>query len=186
MTLKLNKISILVIEDNLPMRKLVNAVLQSLGVTKIYFAGDGEQGYNEYKQHHPDIILTDWLMEPVNGTEFVRMVRTLPDSPNRVVPIIMMTGYNASARVLQARDEGVTEFLIKPFTAADLAKRIAYVINRPRDFIINAESYSGPDRRRKVLSHYNTGADRRLAGKATELADVYEIDFAPNDASAGK
>ncbi|MEM7680293.1 MAG: response regulator, partial [Pseudomonadota bacterium] len=49
---------------------------------------------------------------------------------------------------------GTTEFLVKPFSANDLARRIAYVINKPRDFIETSD-YFGPDRRRRVIENYS-------------------------------
>ena len=175
MPLKLDNISILIIEDTGPMRKLVTVILQSLGAKKIFFAENGEQGYAEYKKLNPDIIITDWLMQPVDGAEFVRMVRNRADSPNRTVPIIMMTGFNATTRVMKARDEGVTEFLIKPFTASDLAKRLAYVINRPRDFI-QAPEYFGPDRRRRD-SERPHDQERRQGSLMEQQGTAFDIDF---------
>ena len=70
-------------------------------------------------------------------------MRTDPASPNRYVPIILMTGFSERRRVMQARDAGVTEFLVKPFTARDLYKRLAQVIERPRQFVRSAEFF-GP------------------------------------------
>jgi DNA-binding NtrC family response regulator len=72
----------------------------------------------------------------------------------------MMTGYSARPRVQAARDTGVTEFLVKPFSADSMAKRIAHVINRPRDFVAVEKGYFGPDRRRKKTTNYN-GPKRR-------------------------
>lgn len=175
MTLKLDKVSILVVEDTTPMRKLVIAVVQSLGFTRIYFASNGEQGFLEFQKLNPDLVITDWLMDQVDGIELTRMIRSRPDSPNQTVPIIMMTGYSAIPRVMQARDQGVTEFLVKPFTASDLAKRIAYVINRPRDFV-QAPVYFGPDRRRKVAEEYKGGQDRRGRDYDVQI-DPADIDF---------
>jgi len=76
-----------------------------------------------------------------------------------MVPIVMITGYSAWSRVETARDKGVTEFLIKPFTADDVAKRLASVITNPRDFI-EIETFFGPDRRRRVAPNF-TGPYRR-------------------------
>ena len=70
-----------------------------------------------------------------------------------MAPVILVTGYSALSRVAEARDAGVTEFLVKPFSANDLAKRIAYVINKPRDFI-DCTGYFGPDRRRRKNPDY--------------------------------
>lgn len=61
-----------------------------------------------------------------------------------MVPIVLITGYSAWPRVEEARNAGVTEFLVKPFTANDLARRIAHVINSPRDFIETQDFWAGP------------------------------------------
>src|SRR5690606_14043240 len=95
---------------------------------------------------NPDIVIADWMMKPMDGISFARMVRNDPRSPNAYVPIILMTGFSERRRVLQARDAGVTEFLVKPFNARDLYKRIAQVIERPRQFV-RSEDFFGPDRR---------------------------------------
>lgn len=148
MTYKFERLSVLVVEDTTPLRKLITSVLVTLGVGIIYTAVDGEEAFEVFCENNPDIVITDWLMTPVNGLDLVRMIRQDPKSPNRMVPIIIMTGYGAMPRVTEARDQGVTEFLVKPFSASDLARRIAYVINKPRDFIAS-EGFFGPDRRRK-------------------------------------
>lgn len=153
MALKLDRISILVVEDTIPMRKLLVSVLESLGVGKIYTADHADTGYAMFQKHNPDIVISDWLMQPSDGMALIRQIRLNPKSPNKLVPIIMVTGYSSMGRVKEARDMGVTEFLVKPFTANDLAKRIAYVVNRPRDFI-ETPRYFGPDRRRKNLENY--------------------------------
>jgi DNA-binding response OmpR family regulator len=65
-----------------------------------------------------------------------------------------MTGFSARERVIAARDTGVTEFLVKPFTANDLYKRIDHVIMKPRQFV-KSPDFFGPDRRRKFLDGQN-------------------------------
>jgi CheY-like chemotaxis protein len=175
MPLKLDQISVLVIEDTIPMRKLIVSVLESLGVVTVYTADNGAHGFAQYQKFNPDIVITDWLMQPVDGIEFVKMVRSHPESQNRMVPIIIITGYSAITRVIEARDQGVTEFLIKPFTAKDLAKRMAYVINRPRDFV-EAPKYHGPDRRRKRGEEF--GPQNRRKNSVEPVSD--EIDFQPS------
>lgn len=159
MALNLKKISALVVEDLHPMRSLIVSVLDAFGIGTILEASNGERAYELFQKHNPDIIITDWLMEPVDGLEFIRMVRRNKDSVNRLVPIIMMTGYSAMQRVTLARDLGATEFLTKPFTGRDLAKRINLIINRPRDFV-ETEQFFGPNRRRKKGEGY-TGPRRR-------------------------
>lgn len=159
MSYRFDKLSVLIVEDTAPLRKLLMSVLTTLGVGTVYTANDGERAYDIFCQNNPDIVITDWLMVPGNGMDLIQKIRRNPGSPNKMVPIILMTGYSAMPRVAQARDEGVTEFLAKPFSASDLAKRIAYVINKPRDFV-DSEGFFGPDRRRRREGDYE-GPRRR-------------------------
>ncbi|MCB1538686.1 MAG: response regulator [Rhodospirillales bacterium] len=158
MPYKFDKLSILVVEDNQAMLEVVTNTLKLIGVGQVYQARNGEQGYQVFTRERPDVIITDWEMDPVDGLEMVKWIRRNTSSPKRNVPVIVMTGYAASVRVAVARDKGITEFLVKPFTANELARRIAYVIDHPRDFV-ETQEFFGPDRRRR-RSEYN-GPDRR-------------------------
>lgn len=131
-----------------PMLSLTTSILKLFGFTEIYQAQNGEDGFKKFCQHNTDIILTDWLMEPCDGLEMTRLVRNESSSPNRFVPIVMMTGYSHRMRVESARDIGVTEFLVKPFRARDLYARIEQLVEKPRRFVDTGEFF-GPDRRRR-------------------------------------
>ncbi len=148
MALKFEKLSMLVVEDTAPMLKLLVSVLEALGIRNIQTANNGEAAYRAFLQNNHDIVLSDWQMSPVDGIALTRLIRKDIQSPNKMVPVVLITGYSAWSRVEEARDAGVTEFLVKPFTANDLAKRIAHVINKPRDFI-ETQDFFGPDRRRR-------------------------------------
>ncbi len=153
MGFKFEKLSVLVVEDTLPMQKLVSSVLGTLGVGRILTANNGDEGFEVFCYENPDILLVDWHMAPVDGIELIRKIRQDKASPNRVVPVIMMSGYSALTRVSKALDLGATQFLVKPFFSNDLARRIAYVINKPRDFI-EIDGFFGPSRRRRPDDDY--------------------------------
>lgn len=159
MSYKFEKLSVLVVEDTIPMQKLVCAVLETLGVVRIYTADNGQQGFEKFCAERPDIVIADWHMQPLGGIDLLKLIRSHKKSPNRMTPVIMLTGYSAMSRIAEARDNGTTEFLVKPFSANDLAKRIAHVISRPRDFV-DAPEYFGPDRRRRKNHDYQ-GPPRR-------------------------
>ena len=76
----------------------------------------------------------------------------------------MLTGHSEKARVVGARDAGVTEFLVKPISAKALYERIFNVIANPRPFI-KTKTYFGPDRRRTVNQNY-VGPERRKGGNS--------------------
>ncbi len=153
------KLSALVVEDSPAMLEVVINSLKYLGVGQVFQAKNGETGFQQFVKHKPDVVITDWEMDPVDGLELVKWIRLDQMSPRRNVPIIMMSGYAAGPRVAQARDRGITEFLVKPFTANELARRIAYVIDYPRDFVETFEFF-GPDRRRRKSQDYQ-GPERR-------------------------
>jgi two-component system, chemotaxis family, chemotaxis protein CheY len=174
MSFKFEKLSMLVVEDTPPMQKLLVSVLDALGIKKVQTCNHGEDAFRAFVQNNHDIILSDWQMSPVNGIELTAMIRKGIQSPNKMVPIILITGYSAWSRVEEARDVGVTEFLVKPFTANDLARRIAHVINKPRDFI-ETQDFFGPDRRRRnyEASGYKGPMRRGDDGRQSyELSDV--------------
>lgn len=169
MTLDLSKINILFVEDSFPINRLLCDIIGKLGGRNLDSTKNGKEAFEIFCKKRHDIVITDWMMEPMDGLELTRMIRSHPESPNKLVPILMLTGYNSFKRVLEARDVGVTEYLVKPFTAQDIADRIAYVINNPRDFI-HSTHYFGPNRRRSIDVLYN-GAFRRNDDMDLSLLD---------------
>lgn len=155
MSYQLHRISVLIVEDNQPMLDITKSLLTTFGVGQVIGAYNGETGFKRFCEYNTDIVIADWMMKPMDGIEFTRKVRTDPQSPNHYVPIILMTGFSEKRRVLEARDAGVTEFLVKPFNARDLYKRIAQVIERPRQFV-KSDNFFGPDRRRKKTKSTGT------------------------------
>lgn len=177
MQVDLDKLSILVVEDTLPMQRLIVSVLGSLGFQKVFVANNGAQGFEMFQRHNPDIVITDWLMSPGDGLDLTRKIRGHIYSPNKMAPVILITGYSSLPRVQEARDAGVTEFLVKPFTAIDVSKRLTHVINNPRDFV-SIREYFGPDRRRKKGDTYS-GPLRRQGERAKTVfsEDSWTITF---------
>jgi two-component system chemotaxis response regulator CheY len=157
----LHALSVLLVDDNQPMRVIASAILQSAGIRKIREVGDGAAALEALRQAPVDIAIVDFNMFPLDGVEFTRLVRNSPDSPNPYLPIIMMTGHSEKARVMEARDAGVTEFVVKPITAKAIFDRVQAVIMRPRAFV-KTEGYFGPDRRRGSPPGYS-GPMRRAS-----------------------
>ena len=150
---------VLVADDNENMRGLLATMLQSLGVHQIRLAANGEEALMAARRSTVDVAFVDMSMAPMDGIEFTRAIRTTPDGADPYLPIIMLTGHAQRDMVLAARDAGVTEFLAKPLSAKAVVERLRTVIERQRQFV-RAESYTGPDRRRKPSADY-AGRRRR-------------------------
>jgi DNA-binding response OmpR family regulator len=150
----------LIVDDNKHMRALVKTILHALGAKNCREASDGADAFKELRHFPADIIICDWNMSPLDGLDFVRLVRTGGDSPNPFVPIVMLTGHTELVKVIEARDSGVHEFLAKPISARSLYARIRIIIEKPREFI-KTKSYFCPDRRRNDAEY--KGSERRVA-----------------------
>ncbi len=163
-TYNLERLNFLVVDDNRHMRSLVRSVLHALGARHIEEATDGADAYARLGDYAADLVICNWQMSPMNGLEFVRLLRTDTDGPNPCVPVIMLTAHTEAKRVMEARDAGVTEFLAIPISADQLYSRIRAIIEHPRPFV-RAQSYVGPDRRRRQDSDF-LGPDRRTRDTA--------------------
>jgi two-component system chemotaxis response regulator CheY len=159
----LEKVRFLIVDDNVFIRNLVRRVLAVLGATDIKEAGDGAEGLRVLGGFAPDIVILDWEMRPMDGLEFAKQMRQGLAGPSAFCPIIMLSAYSEKERVVTARDSGINEFVVKPFTANRLYGRIQQVIEKPRQFI-KTDAYLGPDRRRRDVGPPK-GADRRKPEK---------------------
>lgn len=169
-TLDISNVKFLIVEDNPFMRIILKQLLRALGVLEMAEAADGALAFSQMKTFEPNIILVDWEMQPLDGLDFVKLVRTGDDSPNQYVPIIMVTGHSEQNKVTQARDAGINEMLIKPLSARALFARIRAVIERPRPYI-ETRMYFGPDRRRKQDDLY-ADQERRKDPEEQSQGDI--------------
>ena len=179
MAYQFDNVSILIVEDNQPMLDLLKSILNTFGIKDIHTSKNGEEGFKAYCNYKPDLVITDWMMRPVDGISLTRRIRNDPSSPSQFTPVILMTSFTEKRRVMQARDVGVTEFLVKPFNARDLYRRISQIIEKPRQFV-RSEDFFGPDRRRKSTKTFTgpfhreddlkQGRTNRLAEDNVEIA----------------
>jgi DNA-binding response OmpR family regulator len=158
----------LIIEDNGHMLTLLHTLVRSIGIKHIIEAPDGTRGLVAAKEQNPDFVITDLNMQPMDGIAFTRQVRGGSNGINPYLPIIMVTGHTEYARVIEARDAGVNEFLAKPINVGNLHSRIVQIIERPRPFV-RSDRYFGPDRRRRKDPLY-VGPFRRQSDTSEEVA----------------
>jgi PleD family two-component response regulator len=164
------EIKVLLIDDSRHMRLIIKSILLGLGCKQIREAGDAAVAFKEMQSFTANLIIVDWFMEPLDGLEFVRLVRTAEDSPDPYIPIIMLSGFTEFQRVAEARDAGVNEFLAKPVSVQLLGRRI-----------IRTKNYFGPCRRRNDYGPPRGKTERRVAD--AEEKSVFDIPIDSTDAS---
>src|SRR5256885_4620942 len=140
-------LTVLVVDDNQYMRKVVRNILVNLGVKNIHEAQDGIAGLEAIRMFAPDLVILDWEMPLLNGAELVRIVRSPGVFPVPDVPIIMLTGHVERWRVIEASRLGVHEFLKKPVSGKTLLDRIVAILTRPRA-MVRLGDYYGPEPRK--------------------------------------
>ena len=172
MAYNLEHLQVQLIEDNRNMRALVKAMLNALGMKSVRDCANGQQAIDALVEFTPDLIITDWMMAPVDGLKFTEFVRTDIDSPDIFTPIILMTGHTEKWRITTARDAGVNELLAKPISARTLYDRILAVIEKPRPFV-RTKSFFSPWRRRVNWKEY-MGPERRFSPATSDAP----MDFA--------
>jgi two-component system, chemotaxis family, chemotaxis protein CheY len=111
---------VLVADDSSTMRKIIIRSLQAVGVPTATEAADGAEAISLFKPGEFDLVLTDWNMPNKNGLEVIQEIR----KQDANVTIIMVTTEAEKTRVLEAIQAGVSDYLVKPFTAETLREKL--------------------------------------------------------------
>jgi len=128
--MKFEDLRILVVDDNVNMRRLINTILYSVGVREVVEVDNGADALAMIKDWKPDLLLVDYVMDGLDGVEFTRRVRSEIDSSGTRLPIIIVTGYSELWRLNEAKKAGANDFIVKPFTTKALVNRIQRTMSR--------------------------------------------------------
>ena len=115
----------LVVDDQMTMRALIRSSLQQIGFTDIADAVDGEEAFKALVARPVNLVLSDYNMPKMDGLELLRAVRA--HGPTAKIAFIMLTGRADKELVQKAVQLGVNNYISKPFTVADLKKKIENV-----------------------------------------------------------
>ena len=160
------RVRVLILEDNVHMSTILRTILQGFGIRHITEVRDAADAFEGMRSTNPDLAIVDYMLGDVDGVEFTRLIRTASDSPNKYLPIVMVSGHTDRTRIMEAINAGVNEYLAKPVRPIDMYNRLVALIERPRRFV-KAPGYFGPDRRRRQDPRYN-GPWRRSTDKQNE------------------
>jgi two-component system KDP operon response regulator KdpE len=136
---------ILIVDDAQQVRRVLRTALSAEGYT-IFEAGTGEEALESVRQSTPDAILLDVNMPGIGGLETCREIRRTMD-----IPILMLTVRNAERDKVMALDAGADDYVVKPFSMAELLARIRAALRRrlpqekvasfsAKDFAVNFET----------------------------------------------
>lgn len=110
---------VLYVEDEKPIMKAVSNLLRRR-INNLFTAQNGLEGLAMYKQHRPDIVITDIRMPEMDGLEMAKKIKKIEDS----VPVIVTTGFNDEKYFLSSIDIGVDKYIKKPINVDELLKAL--------------------------------------------------------------
>ena len=116
------KMKILIVDDMSTMRRIIKNALRQLGFQNLEEAEDGQAAFSKLKQWPVDLVITDWNMPNMDGLGLLKAVRSEPTL--RMLPVLMVTAQASQKCVLEAIQAGATNYIVKPFTADTLKKKI--------------------------------------------------------------
>lgn len=155
-------VKVLIVETSPPLYELLKGVLRMFTVPEdqITPAFAADDAFAAFCRDNHDLVIVDWMENPDKGLILTKKIRMDDGSVNPFVPVLMTAGSGHQNRVLRARDAGVSDYLVKPFSAKTLAHKLENIIENPRPFVM-CETYVGPDRRRRQEPY--EGPDRRVS-----------------------
>jgi two-component system, chemotaxis family, chemotaxis protein CheY len=120
-------LKILVVDDFATMRRIMKNILKQLGYTNIGEADDGTTALEEMKKTTYDLIISDWNMPKMTGLDLLKTVRS--DPIYKEVPFLMVTAEAQKQNVIEAVQAGVSNYVVKPFTAEAIAEKLDKILD---------------------------------------------------------
>ena len=124
---------VLVIEDDPAAQRFISRVLE-LHDYRVIVESEGGAGLDRFTEDQPDLVLLDIGLPDLDGLEVCREIRAM-----RETPIIMVTSRAADQDVVRGLEPGADDYLVKPFSASELAARVMAVLRRSRPLAEVAE-----------------------------------------------
>jgi CheY-like chemotaxis protein len=115
---------ILVVDDDDVMRSYVVTLLKRLGVVHFQVAQDGRSGLEMVRNFRPDLIISDVHMEPVDGIDFIRGLRSHQAVELRNIPVLMLSADSSSQTLNESISLGILGYVVKPPQLASLKSKI--------------------------------------------------------------
>jgi len=117
---------ILIVDDNRTMIRIIRGLLNQIGFENVDAAPDGSEALAKMRQKEYGLVISDWNMGFMTGYELLKKVRS--DTQLAKTPFIMVTAESKSENVIAAKNSGVDNYIVKPFTAETLKSKIEAVI----------------------------------------------------------
>jgi two-component system, chemotaxis family, chemotaxis protein CheY len=118
--------NILIVDDYKTMLRIISNLLKQLGFKNIEEATDGSEALRKLREGNFGLVISDWNMVPMTGLQLLKEVRA--DAKLKPMPFIMVTAESKTENVVEAKNAGVSNYIVKPFNAETLKQKIVSVL----------------------------------------------------------
>jgi two-component system, chemotaxis family, chemotaxis protein CheY len=163
---------VLVAEPNMYMRSILRGLLSTFDAETITEVTSFAEVEYYATQMQVDLLMTEMFLHGGTAIDIAHNVRSA-STALQFLPIVLVTGFTRQDYMERARDAGIDEIVAKPFTAANIIRRIENIVERRRPFV-KTPSYFGPERRRKKMRfplHLERRGSVLKADKSRDLTD---------------
>jgi two-component system chemotaxis response regulator CheY len=116
---------ILVVDDMTTMRRIVKNILKQLGFANIEEAENGQEALQKLREGSFGFVVSDWNMPVMTGIDMLRAIRA--DEKLKALPVLMVTAEAQQANLVEAIQAGVSNYIVKPFTAETLQEKMGKI-----------------------------------------------------------
>jgi len=113
---------ILVVDDMSTMRRIIKNTLKQIGYQNMDEAEDGQQALNKLRQDSYGFVVSDWNMPNMSGLDLLKAIRQ--DPALAALPVMLVTAESKKENILEAIQSGVSNYIVKPFTAETMKEKI--------------------------------------------------------------
>ncbi|QQR68823.1 MAG: response regulator [Alphaproteobacteria bacterium] len=118
--------NVMLVDDSKMILRILGDLMRQLGFRNITDAADGGQALRLLREQDYGLVISDWNMEPVSGLQLLKEVRA--DEKLKTIPFIMVTAEGKTENVVAAKQAGVNNYIVKPFTVDTLKQKITAVL----------------------------------------------------------
>jgi two-component system chemotaxis response regulator CheY len=119
---------ILVVDDFSTMRRIVKNILRQLDFNNIVEADDGSTALDILQKEKIDMVVSDWNMPKMTGLELLKAIKS--DDALKDIPFLMVTAEAQQENIIEAVKSGVSNYIVKPFTAETLGQKIDQIFKK--------------------------------------------------------
>ena len=125
---KFSELHVLIVDDEPLIATTIEVVLRELGVTFFYTASNGAEALDHFAGgvNVIDLIICDWMMPEMNGLQFLERLR----ANHLETPFVMLTSRKEADDIVAAKKLGVTAYIVKPFSAAQLKEKMEKLVTK--------------------------------------------------------